>query len=135
MDFTFTNEVNIFDLIAFVGFLGWVVGILSGVGWLKRKYANRLESDPMRLFQSHITDLESVVGLMESKDTGYFTQENDGSEDSEAAGRVAQVMADYKIGDMVYRGWLMSCRISSRKNERPYLHIRPLPGLYVVDPR
>ena len=49
--------------------------------------------------------------------------------------RVAQAMADYKIQDMVYRGWLMSCRISSRKNERPYLQIRPLPGLFVVDPR
>ena len=31
MGFTFTNEINIFDLIAFVGFLGWVVGILSGL--------------------------------------------------------------------------------------------------------
>ena len=58
MEFTFTNEINLPDL---VGLVGWVIGIFVGASWLKRRYANRLESDPMRIFQSHITDLEVVI--------------------------------------------------------------------------
>ena len=132
MDFTFTNEVNVLDLI---GFVGWAVGLLAGASWLKRRYTNRLESDPMRIFQSHITDLETIARMMETIEARYFTRDQDGSEDAQASARVAEVMADYNIRDMIYRGWLISCRDANRRKAKPYLHVRPVPGLYIVDPR
>ena len=58
MEFTFTNEINLPDLIGLVG-------------WLKRRYANRLESDPMRIFQSNIADLETIARLMENSESRY----------------------------------------------------------------
>ena len=132
MDITFSGEINVLDLIAL---LGWAIGIIAGAGWLRRRYANRIESDPMRVFEAHISDLETIAEYMERRGSGYFTQQEDGSEDTQASGRIADVMADYAISEMVYRQWLISCRNPSRKNERAYLHIRPLPGLYIVDPR
>ena len=47
MEFTFTNEINLLDII---GLVGWVIALLVGASWLKRRYANRLESDPMESF-------------------------------------------------------------------------------------
>lgn len=132
MDFTLTNEINLLDLI---GFVGWAIGLFAGASWLKRRYANRLESDPMRIFQSNIADLEVIVRMMENSEARYMTRDDDDSEDSRASGRVAKVMADYRIQDMIYSGWLISCRGAHRRNTNPYLHIRPVPGLYVVDPR
>ena len=132
MDFTFTNEINLLDLI---GLVGWAIGLLVGASWLKRRYATRLESDPMRIFQSNITDLEVIARMMEDSKSRYFAREDDGSEDARASARIAKVMADYKIRDMIYSGWLISCRDAHRRNENPYLHVRPVPGLYVVDPR
>ena len=132
MDFTFTNEINSLDLI---GFVGWAIGLFAGVSWLKRRYGSRIESDPMRIFQSHVTDLEKVAAAMENSEDGYFTRRHDDSEESQAFARVAQTMANYRIQDMVYRNWLIACRISNRKGERPYLHVRRLPGLYIVDHR
>ena len=128
----FTNEVSIPDL---VGLVGWIIGILVGASWLKRRYANRLESDPMRIFQSNIMDLEVIARMMESSEAQYFTREDDGSEDALACGRIADVMSDYRIRDMIYDGWLISCRDAGRRNTKPYLHVRPVPGLYIVDPR
>lgn len=128
----FTNEINIPDLI---GLVGWIIGILVGASWLKRRYANRLESDPMRIFQSNIMDLEVIARMMESSEAQYFTREDDGSEDALACGRIADVMSDYRIRDMIYNGWLISCRDAGRRNTKPYLHVRPVPGLYIVDPR
>ena len=127
----FTNEINLLDII---GLVGWGIGLLAGATWLKRRYTNRLESDPMRIFQSNITDLEAIVRVMESTETRYFTREDDGSEDAQVSARIARVMADYKIRTMIYNGWLLSCREVPRSKGRPYLHIRPVPRLYVVDP-
>ena len=135
MDFTFTNDVNIFDLISLIGVVGWVIGLLVGASWLKRRYASRLESDPWRIFQSHVTDLELIVRDMESRDTGSFAREADGSQEADAAGRIAQVMADYRIQDMVYTRWWIACRIPARRGEKPYLHMRPLPRLHILDYR
>ena len=132
MAFTFTNEINLLDII---GLVGWGIGLLAGASWLKRRYANRLESDPMRIFQSNITDLEAMVLMMETSETRYFAREDDGSEDAQASARIARVMADYKIRTIIYNGWLISCRDADRRKRSPYLHIRPVPGLYVVDPR
>ena len=132
MDFTFTNEINLLDLI---GLGGWAIGLFVGASWLKRRYANRLESDPMRIFQSNITDLEAIVRMMEDSEARYFAREDDGSEDARASVRIAKVMADYRIRDMIYSGWLISCRDTHRRNANLYLHVRPVPGLYVVDPR
>ena len=132
MELTFTNEINLLDLI---GLVGWGIGLLVGANWLKRRYANRIESDPMRIFQSNITDLETVVREMENGKSGYFVREHDGSENSSASAKVADVMANYGIRDMIYNGWLISCRDANRRNKQPYLHIRPVPGLFVVDPR
>ena len=132
MDLTFTNEINLLDLI---GFVGWAIGLLAGASWLKRRYANRLESDPMRIFQSNIHDLEVIAGMMENSEAGYFTRDDDESEDARASRSVAKVMADYRIQDMIYRGWLISCRDARRRNTNPYLHVRRVPGLYVVDSR
>ena len=132
MEFTFTNEINLPDL---VGLVGWVIGIFVGASWLKRRYANRLESDPMRIFQSHITDLEVIARMMENSKGGYFTREHDGSEETLASERIADVMAEYRIRDMIYHGWLISCRDAGRRNAKPYLHVRRVPGLYIVEPR
>lgn len=132
MEFTFTNEINLLDI---VGLVGWAIGILVGANWLRRRYASRLESDPMRIFQSNITDLETISRMMENSETGYFARQNDGSEDALASAKVAEVMADYRIREMIYNGWLISCRDANRRDSRPYLHVRPVPGLYVVDPR
>ena len=132
MEFTFTNEINLLDV---AGLVGWVIGILVGASWLKRRYANRLESDPMGIFQSNITDLETISRVMENSETRYFAREGDESEDALASAKVAQLMADYRIRDMIYNGWLISCRDANRRDSRPYLHVRPVPGLYVVDPR
>ena len=66
MEFTFTNEINRPDLI---GLVGWVIGFFVGAGWLKRRYANRLDSDPMRIFQSNIADLETIARLMENSES------------------------------------------------------------------
>ena len=132
MEFTFTNEINLPDLI---GLVGWVIGFFVGAGWLKRRYANRLESDPMRIFQSKIADLETIARLMGNSESRYFTREHDGSDDALASARIAEVMADYRIRDMIYNGWLISCRDANQRKAKPYLHIRPVPGLYVVDPR
>ncbi len=132
MEFTFTNEINLPDLI---GLVGCVIGFFVGAGWLKRRYANRLESGPMRIFQSNIADLETIARLMENSESRYFTREHDGSDDALASARIAEVMADYRIRDMIYNGWLISCRDANRRKAKPYLHIRPVPGLYVVDPR
>ena len=132
MDLTFTNEINLLDLI---GLVGWIIALVAGASWLKRRYANRLESDPMRIFQSNITDLETIVRMMENIETRYFAHEDDDSEDARASARIAKVMADYKIQDMIYSGWLISCRDAHRRNSKPYLHVRPVPGLYIVDPR
>ena len=132
MEFTVTSEVNLLDLI---GFVGWAIGILAGASWVKRRYASRLESDPMRIFQSNITDLEVIVRLMEKSEAHYFTLDDNGSEDTQACARIAKVMATYRIRDMIYSGWLISCRDAHRRNTNPYLHVRPVPGLYVVDPR
>ena len=129
MDFTITNEINL------LGLVGWAIGLLAGASWLKRRYANRLESDPMRIFQSNITDLEVIVRMMENSETGYSTRDDDGSEDAMASARIAKIMADYRIRDMIYSRWLISCRDAHRRNTNPYLHVRPVPGLYVVDPR
>ena len=89
----------------------------------------------MRIFQSNITDLEVIARMMEDSESRYFAREDDGSEDARASARIAKVMADYKIRDMIYSGWLISCRDAHRRNANPYLHVRPVPGLYVVDPR
>ena len=132
MDFTFTNEINLLDII---GFVGWGIGLLVGANWLKRRYANRLESDPMRIFQSNITDLETIVRMMDNSEARYFARNDDGSEDARASARIAKVMANFRIQDMIYSGWLISCRDANRRNTNPYLHIRPIPGLFVVDPR
>ena len=132
MEFTFTNEINLPDLI---GLVGWTIGVLAGVSWFKRRYANRLESDPMRIFQSHITDLEVIARMMENSEARYFAREHDDSEDAFASERIADVMADYRLRDMIYDGWLISCREAGRRNAKPYLHVRPVPGLYIVDPR
>ena len=43
MEFTFTNEINLLDII---GLVGWAIGILVGASWLKRRYANRLNQIP-----------------------------------------------------------------------------------------
>ena len=131
MEFTFTSEINLLDLI---GLLGWAIGILVGASWLKRRYTNRLESDPMRIFQSNIADLEAIPRMMENSEARYFAREHDGSEDVLASARIAEVMADYGIRDMIYNGWLISCRDANRRNTKPYLHVRSLPALYVVDP-
>ena len=132
MEFTFTNEINLPDL---VGLVGWVIGIFVGASWLKRRYANRVESDPMHIFQSSITDLELIARMMESSESRYFTKEHDGSEFTLATARIADVMSDYRIRDMIYDGWLISCRDAGRRNAKPYLHVRPVPGLYIVEPR
>ena len=132
MEFTFTNEINLIDII---GMVGWGIGLLVGASWLKRRYDNRLESDPMRIFQSSIIDLETIARMMENSEARYFAREHDGSEDAQASARVADVMADFRIREMIYRGWLISCRDANRRNSKPYLHIRPVPGLYVIDPR
>ena len=132
MEFTFTNEINLLDII---GLVGWAIGLLVGASWLKRRYANRLESDPMRIFQSNITDLETIARIMENSETRYFAREDDGSEDALASATIAEVMADYRIREMIYNGWLISCRDANRRSTKPYLHVRPVPGLYVVDPR
>ena len=132
MDFTFTTEINLLDII---GFVGWAIGFLVGVSWLKRRYSSRLESDPMRIFQSNITDLEVIACMMKNSEALYFTRADDGSEDAQASTRIAKVMAKYSIREMIYRGWLISCRDANRRNTDPYLHIRPVPGLFVVDPR
>ena len=132
MEFTFTNEINLPDL---VGLVGWVIGIFVGASWLKRRYANRLESDPMRIFQSHIIDLEVIARMMENSEARYFAREHDDSEDALASERIADVMAEYRIRDMIYDGWLISCRDAGRRDTKPYLHVRPVPGLYIVDPR
>ena len=132
MELTFTNEVNLIDL---VGLAGWAIGLFAGASWLKRRYANRMESDPMRIFQSNITDLEAIVRMMENSEARYFAREDDCSEDARASARIADMMAVYRIRDMIYNGWLLSCRDADRRNTRPYLHVRPVPGLYVVDPR
>ena len=129
MEFTFTNEINLPDLI---GLVGWAIGIFVGASWLQRRYANRLESDPMRIFQSNIADLEVIARTMENSEARYFAKEADGSEHALASGRIADVMADYRIRDMIYDGWLISCRDANRRNAKPYLHIRPVPGLYIV---
>ena len=132
MEFTFTNEVNVLDLI---GLVGWAIGLLVGASWLKRRYANRLESDPMRIFQSNIADLEAVARMMNNSEARYFTREHDGSEEALASARIAEVMANYGIREMTYNGWLISCRDANRRKTKPYLHVRPVPGLFVVDPR
>ena len=132
MDLTFTNEINLLDVI---GLVGWAIGLFAGVSWLKRRYANRLESDPMRIFQSNVTDLEVMVRMMEKTEARYFARDDDGSEDARASTRIAKVMADYRIRDMTYSGWLISCRDAHRRNANPYLHVRLVPWLYVVDPR
>ena len=98
MEFTFTNEIN---LIAIIGLIGWAIGLWVGASWLKRHYANRLESDPMRIFQSNITDLETIARMMENSETRYFTREHDGSEDALASAKIADVMADYRIREMI----------------------------------
>ena len=89
----------------------------------------------MRIFQSNITDLEVIVRLMEKSEAQYFTLDDDSTEDVRACARIAKVMADYRIRDMMYRGWLISCRNAHPRNASPYLHVRPVPGLYIVDPR
>ena len=89
----------------------------------------------MTIFASHMTDLELIVGDMESRDTGFFTREDDGSAESQASAQIAKVMADYNIQSMVYKRWWLACRISNRKDERPFLHIRPQPILHVIDHR
>ena len=132
MEFTFTNEVNLLDLI---GFVGWAVGLLAGASWIKRRYSSRLESDPMRIFQSNIADLELIVQMMENSEARYFAREHDDSDDARASARIAKIMADLRIQDMIYNGWLISCRNANRRNSNPYIHIRPVPGLYVVDSR
>ena len=132
MEFTFTNEINLLDII---GLVGWVIALLVGASWLKRRYANRLESDPMRIFQSNITDLETIARTMENSDAPYSTREHDGSEDALASANIADVMAGYRIRDIVYKGWLISCRDANRRDSKPYLHVRRVPLLYVVDPR
>ena len=132
MEFIFTNEINLPDLI---GLVGWVIGLFVGARWLKGRYANRLESDLMRIFQSNIADLETIARLMENSESRYFTREHDGSEDALASARIADVMAGYRIRNRIYNGWLISLRDANRRNAKPYLHIRPVPGLYVVDPR
>ena len=93
MEFTFTNEINLLDII---GLVGWAIGILVGASWLKRRYANRLESDPMRIFQSNITDLETIARMMENSETRYFAREHDDSEDAVASAKIADVMADWQ---------------------------------------
>ena len=108
---------------------------MVGVSWLKRRYSSRLESDPMRIFQSNITDLEVIACMMKNSEALYFTRADDGSEDAQASTRIAKVMAKYSIREMIYRGWLISCRDANRRNTDPYLHIRPVPGLFVVEPR
>ena len=132
MEFTFTNEINLLDII---GLVGWAMGILVGASWLQRRYANRLESDPMRIFQSNITDLETIARMMENSEARYFTREHDDSEDAVASANIADLMAHHRIREMIYSGWLISCRDANRRDARAYLHIRPVPGLYVVDPR
>jgi hypothetical protein len=132
MEITLTNEINVLDLI---GFVGWAVGLLTGASLLRRRYANRIESDPMVIFQSYITDLELIAHMMENSEAGYFTREKDGSEDAQASERVAEAMSNYGIRDMIYNGWLFSCRFADRRSKNPYLHIRRVPGLYIVDPR
>ena len=89
----------------------------------------------MRIFQSNIADLETVARPMENSESRYFTREHDGSDDALTSARIAEVMADYRIRDMIYNGWLISCLDANRRKAKPYLHIRPVPGLYVVDPR
>ena len=128
MEFTFTNEINLLDII---GLVGWAIGLLVGASWLKRRYAKRLESDPMRIFQSNITDLETIARMMENSETRYFAREDDGSEDALASATIAEVMADYRIRE-IYNGWLISCRDANRRSTKPYLHVRPVPGLYVL---
>ena len=93
MDLTFTNEINLLDVI---GLVGWAIGLFAGVSWLKRRYANRLESDTMRIFQSNVTDLEVIVRMMEKTEARYFARDDDGSEDARASARIAKVMADYR---------------------------------------
>ena len=132
MEFTFTNEINLLDIF---GLVGWGIGLLVGASWLKRRYGDRIESDPMRIFQSNIVDLETIVRMMENSDSQYFTREHDGTEDTLASAKIADVMAEYRIQDMIYNGWLISCRNANRRNTKPYLHIRPVPGLYIVDTR
>ena len=132
MEFTFSNEINMVDII---GLMGWAIGLLVGASWLKRRYANRLESDPMRIFQSNISDLETIGRMMDNSETRYFAREHDGSEDALASANVADVMEKHRIREMIYNGWLISCRDANRRNSKPYLHIRPVPGLYVIDPR
>ena len=39
MELTFTNEINLLDLI---GLVGWAIGLFVGANWLKHRYANRL---------------------------------------------------------------------------------------------
>jgi len=129
MEFTFTNEINLLDLI---GLIGWALGLFAGATWLKRRYADRLESDPMRIFQSNILDLEVLVSELENSEARYFARADDGSEVAQAGARIAKLMADYRIRDMIYSGWLISCRDAHRRTTSPYLHIRPVPGLYVV---
>ena len=89
----------------------------------------------MRIFQSNITDLETIARVMENSETRYFARGHDGSEDALASARIAEVVADFRIREMIYNGWLISCRDANRRNRKPYLHVRPVPGLYVVDPR
>ena len=73
---------------------------------------------------------------MKNSETRYFAREDDGSEDALASATIAEVMADYRIREMIYNGWhLISCRDANRRSTKPYLHVRPVPGLYVVDPR
>ncbi len=132
MEFTFTNEINLLDLI---GLVGWAVGLFVGVNWLQRRYGNRIESDPMRIFQSYIVDLETIARMMENSEERYFAREHDGSSDAKASAKIAEVMADYRIREMIYNDWLISCRDASRRDRKPYLHIRPVPGLYIIEPR
>ena len=40
-----------------------------------------------------------------------------------------------RCSTIFYNGWLISCRDANRRNSKPYLHVRAVPGLYVVDPR
>ena len=115
MDFTFTNEINLLDII---GLVGWAIGLLVGASWLKRRYANRLESDPMRIFQSNIIDLEAIVNMMEKSEARYFAREDDDSEEARASARIAKVMAEYRIREMIYRGWLIICRNAHRRNAK-----------------
>ena len=60
MDFTFTNEINLLDLI---GLVGWAIGLFVGASWLKRRYS------PSGLFGP---DTDSGLGPnIRPRDGGY----------------------------------------------------------------